>query len=128
MDLYGAYLRFFVFFPLVMLLAYFGLRFLLPRYAPLLGAGRKIQVLEKVALHSRACLYVVRAGENYLLLAVVPGNVTLLKDLGPDWAASYMQQETGSVDSEGPEALSFTGLWKRLRDKGNNSKGPDGQG
>ena len=128
MELYGAYLRFFVFFPLVMVLAYFGLRFLLPRYAPLWGVGRNIQVLEKVALHSRAHLYVVRAGEDYLLLAVVPGNVTLLKDLGPDWAAEYLQQETGAVDSRGPEALSFTGLWKKLKDRGNNAKGPDGQG
>lgn len=95
MELNAAYLRFFVVFPLVMILAYFGLRIFLFRYTPLLGRGRRIQVLERMTLHSRAYLYVVRVGEDYLLLAALPGSISLLKDLGPDWDAGYLQQEAG---------------------------------
>ncbi|MGI6307386.1 MAG: FliO/MopB family protein [Dethiobacteria bacterium] len=131
MELYAAYLRFFVAFPLVMILAWFGLRFLLPRFAPMLGMGRRIQVLERVALHSRAYLYVVKVGEDYFLLAAAPGSVTLLKDLGPDWAENSLLQETGCMAPRRPESLtrgSFASLLERLGYKGNNWKGPGGQG
>ena len=126
MELYAAYLRFFVAFPLVMILAWFGLRFLLPRFAPMLGMGRRIQVLERVALHSRAYLYVVKVGEDYLLLAAAPGSVTLLKDLGPDWAENSLLQETGLYGSQEAGIFnpgSFASLLE-LGYKGNNWKGP----
>lgn len=130
MDLYIAYLRLFIAFPLVMALAYWGLRFLLPRFAPVWGAGKRIQVVERAALHSRAFLYVVKVGEDYLLLAVTQGSITFLKDLGPSWAENSILTETGNAPG-GPELLSrgsFAGLLEKFRAKSNQWKGPDGQG
>ena len=130
MELYTAYLRLLVAFPLVMILAYWGLRFILPRFAPVWSMGGEIQVMERAALHSRAFLYVVKVGEDYFLLAATHSSVTLLKDLGRSWAEDSLLTETGS-DSQRPETLSwrsFGGLLEKLRAKGNHWKGPGGQG
>ena len=130
MELYSAYLRLLVAFPLVMILAYWGLRFLLPRFAPALGMGKKIQVVERVALHPRAFLYIVKVGEDYFLLAATHSSVTLLKDLGRAWAEDSLLTETGTAPPS-PEPLSwgsFAGLLEKLKDRRNHWKGPGGQG
>ena len=49
MELYYAYLRLLVAFPLVIALIYFGLRFLMPYFAPALGMGRRMKVVERLA-------------------------------------------------------------------------------
>lgn len=126
MELYKAYLRLLVAFPLVILLAYFGLRFLLPRLAPDWSAGRKIRVVEKTALHPRAFLYVVQVDKNYFLLAVTQTNVAFLKDLGRTWADDPppMEREDDPQSPEPSMRGSFAGLLERLRSKGNQWKGP----
>lgn len=82
LGLYDHYLRLLIAFPLVVILTYFCLRFFLPRFAPSLGMGRRIQVVERAALNNRTFLYIIKVGKDYLLLASTGGGVTLLKDLG----------------------------------------------
>lgn len=130
MELYKAYLRLLVAFPLVILLAYFGLRFLLSRFAPDWSAGKKIRVVEKTALHPRAFLYVVQVGENYFLLAATQTSVTFIKDLGRAWADDSLAMETGDDPRSAEPSIrrSFAGLLERLKGKGNHWKGPGDQG
>ena len=82
MDLYFAYLRFFLAFPLVILLIYLCFRYVIPRFAPALGMGGNVQIMERVVLNTRTTLFVVRVGDEYLLLASSANGVTLLKSLG----------------------------------------------
>ena len=130
MELYVAYLRLLIAFPLVMILAYWGLRFLLPRLAPVWGTGKRIQVVERTALHSRAFLYVVKVGEDYFLLATTQNSVTFLKDLGQSWLEDSPLTEADSA-FHGPEPFGrrgFAGLLEKLRAKSNQWKGPGGKG
>lgn len=138
LELYYAYLRLLIAFPLVIALAYWGLRYLLPRFAPAWGMGKKIRVVERTALHSRAFLYVVKVGENYFLLAATHSSITLLKDLGRSWEENFLPAETEagietepgdfSREPELPGWSSFAGLLKKLKEKGNQWKGPGGRG
>ncbi len=89
MDLYLAYLRLFLAFPLVLLLIFFCFRYIIPRFAPALGMGGSVQVVERIALTSRTMLFVVRAGDEYLLLASSANGVTLLKVLEEGYSAKY---------------------------------------
>lgn len=130
MDLYLAYLRLLIAFPLVMILAYWGLRFLLQRFAPVWSMEKRIQVVERTALHTRAFLYVVKMGEDYFLLAATPSSVTFLKDLGRAWQEESLLTETGN-SHRGLDSLTgggFAGLLEKLRLKGNQRKGPGGRG
>jgi flagellar biosynthetic protein FliO len=115
MELYYAYLRLLVAFPLVIVLIYFGLRFLLPYFAPALGMGRRMKVVERLALNNRTFLYVVKVDREYLLLATTSNAVTLLKDLGKDWEDSL--QEVPETTKTPREFLSFAGILRQVREK-----------
>jgi flagellar biosynthetic protein FliO len=121
MELYSAYLRLLLAFPLVIVFIYICFRFIMPRFAPALGAGRRMQVVDRVALSTRTFLFVVRVGNDYLLLASNSNGVTLLKDLGECWGEKFNAEAT-ALDKvrEGP--LTFATILEGL--KGKNPKGP----
>ena len=115
MELYYAYLRLLVAFPLVIALIYFGLRFLMPYFAPALGMGRRMKVVERLALSNRTFLYVVKVDDAYLLLAATPNAVNLLKELGEDWEESLQGgPETAKIQQM---PLSFAGILRELRER-----------
>ena len=115
MELFYAYLKLFVAFPAVMVLLYFTLRYLLPRFAPALGMGRRLRVIERLALNNRTFLYVVNLDKQYLLLAATPHTVTLLKDLGEDWDDPL--QDLSETVVNPPELLPFAGVLRKITHK-----------
>ena len=117
MELYQAYLKVLLVFPLILILAYCGLRFFLGRFAPALGMGRRLQVLERTALNSRTFLFVVKAGEEYLLIGTSANTVVLLKDLGRDWEKDYGGEKGETLWPEQKRPLSFAPILQRLRSK-----------
>ena len=117
MELYQAALRLLLVFPLVIILTYFGLRFFLRRFAPAFGIGRRVQVLERSALNSRTFLYVVKVGDDYLLLGTTATTVVLLKDLGPHWGEDCYGDSENREMHPGGEYPSFASLLQRLRGK-----------
>jgi flagellar biogenesis protein FliO len=115
MELFYAYLRLLVAFPLVIVLIYFGLRFLMPYFAPSLGLGRRLKVVERLALNNRTFLYVVNVDKQFLLLAATPNAVTLLKDLGEEWDESLQKTpETAKIQRE---HLTFAGVLDKFSSK-----------
>ncbi|HAA35147.1 MAG TPA: flagellar biosynthetic protein FliO [Firmicutes bacterium] len=115
MELYYAYLRLLVAFPLVIALIYFGLRFLMPYFAPAMGMGRRMKVVERLALSNRTFLYVVKVDGAYLLLAATPNAVTLLKELDEGWEESLQGgPETAKIQQM---PLSFAGILRELRER-----------
>lgn len=114
MEIYYAYLKLLVALPVVILLAYYGLPLVMRRFAPSLGMGRRVQVIERTALNARTFLYVVKAGKNYLLLAVSQAGVTLLKDLGDDWEEGY-EEEMALEGAQ--EQLNFGEVLGKLKGK-----------
>ncbi len=121
-DLMGAYLRLLVAFPLVIILAYYGLRYLQKYFGPALSMGRRVQVVERTALNARSFLYLVRVGDVYLLLGSTPAGISLLKDLGEHWEAGLPAPNGEDVSGEG--ALTFSGLLSRLKERrGRKSEG-----
>ncbi len=112
MDLFYAYLKLLVAFPIVIILLYFVLRYLLPRFAPALGMGRRLKVVERLALSNRTFLYVVSLDKQYLLLAATPNTVTLIKDLGEEWEDPLQElSETGKIPQE---PLPFAGILNNI--------------
>lgn len=113
MELYYAYLRLFLAFPLVILLIYLCFRYIVPRFAPALGMGRSVQVVERVALNARTFLFVVRVGDEYLLLASSASGVTLLKVLEEGWEKKYA---SGAGFEQNPVSdLNFAGILKQVK-------------
>ncbi len=117
MELYQAALRLLLVFPLVIILTYFGLRFFLKRFAPAFGMGRRVQVLERSALNSRTFIYVVKAGDDYLLVGTTANSVVLLKDLGPHWGEDYYGESENRESNPGDSYPSFASLLERVAGK-----------
>lgn len=116
MELYYAYLRLLIAFPLIIALIYFGLRFLLPYCTPAFGGGaRRIKVVERAALNNRAFLYIVKVDDQYLLLAATINSVTLLKELGEKKEASLAEALPRAQISSEP--FSFAAVLQGLREK-----------
>lgn len=70
--------------PLVVICAVLVLRYGAKNYGGNLSAGRTMEVVDRLPLHSRASLYVVRIQKKYYLLGQHEGNVALLDKL-PDY-------------------------------------------
>ena len=122
MELYYAYLRLLIAFPLVILLAYFGLRLFLSRFSPSMGGGKRVKVLERTALNSKSYIYLVKVGNQYLLLASTASTVTLLKDLGEVCEEElYINEEfQGTGEAVPPNfATVMEEVKKRVKGKGN---------
>ncbi len=117
MEVYQAALRLLLVFPLVIILTYFGLRYFLGRFAPAFGMGRRVQVLERSALNNRTFLYVVKVGDDYLLVGATVNSVVLLKDLGPHWGEDcYSDNQNPEPHPQGGYP-SFASLMQRLQEK-----------
>ena len=112
MDLYLAYLRLFLAFPLVLLLIFLCFRYIIPRFAPALGMGGSVQVVERVVLNARTTLFVVRAGDEYLLLASSANGVTLLKVLEEGSSAKYVG---AALENNQQDNRSFAGFLSQFR-------------
>ena len=91
MELYYAYLRLLIAFPLIIVLIYFVLRYLLPHCLPAWGAPRRIKVVERAPLTNRAFLYIVKVDDRYFLLAATINSITLLKELGENKEPSFAE-------------------------------------
>lgn len=120
-DYLGTYLRLLVALPLVLLLAYYGLRYLLKSFGPAFQMGRRVQVVERTALNARTFLYVIRVGNSYLLVSSSPSGVNLLKDLGDNWEEEYPLELAGQTAGE--ESLTFAGLLSRIKERKNRQDG-----
>ncbi len=120
-DYLGTYLRILVALPLVLLLAYYGLRYLLKNFGPAFHMGRRVQVVERTALNARTFLYVIRVGNSYLLVSSSPSGVNLLKDLGENWEEDYPWELAGQAAGE--ESQTFAGLLSRIRERKNRQAG-----
>ncbi len=116
MELYQAVLRLLIVFPLVIILTYFGLRFFLRRFAPAFGMGRQVRVLERSALNSRTFLYVVKVGDDYLLVSTTANTVVLLKDLGPNWGEKFYGENESLEGYPERENLSFAAMLQEMRE------------
>lgn len=112
MDFYFAYLRLFLAFPLVILLIYLCFRYVIPRFAPALGMGGSVQVMERVVLNTRTTLFVVRVGDEYLLLASSANGVTLLKVLEEGYSDKYAG---AGPENKQNNDLNFAGFLNQLK-------------
>ena len=99
-EVYYAFFRLIIAFPIVILLIYGVLRYLLPRFFQPAGysKNKNIKIVESAALNPRTHLYIVQVKNHYLLLASSSGEVSILKDLGETW-------REGSPDPEHGEPL-----------------------
>jgi flagellar biogenesis protein FliO len=122
MDLYLAYLRLFLAFPLVLLLIFLCFRYIIPRFAPALGMGGSVQVVERVVLNARTTLFVVRAGDEYLLLASSANGVTLLKVLEEGYGAKYYGAGLENIWQDNQSFAGFLGKFRSLRTERNKNK------
>jgi len=80
------------------------------------GRGRRLRLLETVALGGRQRLHVIAAGDEELLIASAENGVRLLRRL-PARPAPEPAEEPAEAAAGAPEARS-SGLWRRLRAAG----------
>ncbi|HAP32652.1 MAG TPA: hypothetical protein DCQ14_06350 [Firmicutes bacterium] len=115
-----AFFRLFIAFPIVILLIYGVLRYLLPRFMQPAGYSKNIKILESAALNPRTHLYIVQIKNHYLLLASSSGEVRLLKDLGETWREGSPEPEHDGPLSSGkrhPFLEKIAGFFPPRRDR-----------
>ncbi|HHW08101.1 MAG TPA: flagellar biosynthetic protein FliO [Clostridia bacterium] len=79
-DLWTAVLRVIIFLPLVVLLAYWSIKFGASRGQLWQGSG-SMRVVERLPLGPKTGLCIVRVGEEYYLIGISEAGVSLLKEL-----------------------------------------------
>ena len=94
--------------PLVVLLAYFLLRYGLRWMAPSLGRGNLV-VLKKIALDARSALYLVKTGPGAILIGVASGGMVYLKEFDSRELAQLLGDE-----DEGRTGAEFASIWKKV--------------
>jgi flagellar biosynthetic protein FliO len=119
MEIYSAYLKLLIVFSFTIALTYFCLRFFLQRFGSVFGMGRRIKVMERVVLGTRAHLYVVKVGDEYLLIASAPNGITLLKELGKGWEEDGHGEELIGKNAD-RNFLSFKTIINRITVKKRN--------
>ena len=62
-------------------LAYLLFRVLLPRFGLTSSNAESIEVLERLSLEPGKSIFIVRVGEQHLLIGVAEGSVSLLKEI-----------------------------------------------
>ena len=87
-DLWKALLRLVIFLPLVLLLAYWSIRIGASR-GQMWQGSRNLQVMERIALGTKAGLCIVKVGREYYLIGISEQKIELLKEL-----PQYEEQET----------------------------------
>lgn len=79
----------------VVVAAFVGLRFWLPRLAGLGGnSSGPMQVVWRLSLEPRKMLYIVRAGSDYVLVAASDAGVQLLTSLDAGKIEAVLQEST----------------------------------
>ncbi len=82
MDIFLLFFRMVVVLAFVLALAYFSLRLGLPKLYPGIPSENKLMtVVERLALAPKAWIYIVKVGEEFLLIGVDGGSITYLKEL-----------------------------------------------
>jgi len=83
---------------LVMALAYFSLRLGLPRLYPSGTEKKIVSVIERTALAPKVWVYVVKVGEELLLVGVNGTSITYLKELPPELGEGMEEGDMGPKD------------------------------
>jgi flagellar biosynthetic protein FliO len=113
-SLFPSYLRLLVFFPLVILLIFVVMRFVLWRIAPANQRGSRIYVVERTMIASKTLLLVVKVGDEYILLSAGTNGVTFLKELGRNWEEEpWPPSEDGSSN----KPMKFEDIYNSIRNK-----------
>lgn len=101
-ELWKALLRLVIFLPLVLLLAYWSIRFGASR-GQMWQGSRNLRVMERIALGQKAGLCIVKVGQEYYLIGISEQKIELLKEL-PQY--------------EEPETPKLKGPWQNLMGPG----------
>ncbi|MGB9660809.1 MAG: flagellar biosynthetic protein FliO [Moorellaceae bacterium] len=110
-DLAMAWLRLFIFLPLVLLLAYVTVRYGLGRaYFPGKGGGR-LRIVDRLPVGQKSALLVVRCGERYFLIGVGDGTPALLAEL-PDFVEGE-QGELGDLEEMEGAGENWWEMWRQ---------------
>jgi len=112
LDIFLLFFRMVLVLALVLVLAYFSLRLGLPKLYPGSPSGTRLMtVVERLALAPKSWLYIVKVGEEFLLIGVDGGEITYLKEL---------PEELGEkVDLSEPRVKDFKSLLNfRLKTEG----------
>lgn len=75
---------------LVLVLAYFSLKLGFPRlYSSSFSGEKNMAIVERLALTPKAWLYIVKVGEEIMLIGVDGTNITYLKELPQELAQNF---------------------------------------
>lgn len=102
-ELWKALLRVIIFLPLVLLLAYWSIRFGASK-GPLSQSSKTMNIVERIAVGPKSSLCIVKIGEQYLLIGISEQKIELLKEL-PDYG------ELDSIKMGVQERQNLRGLW-----------------
>lgn len=90
-ELFFSTLKLLVALPIVILLAYISLR-LTNKYLYRQNQGKNIQVLERVPIHNKSSLCVVKVFEDYMIIGVGEDNFQVIKTLNQEEIEYYTHQ------------------------------------
>lgn len=79
-EMFWAIVRLVIFLPVVLVLAYFTVKYGLARHQWLFGTRRYMRVVEQLPFGPRAGLSLVQVGREYFLIGFYDGKITLLKE------------------------------------------------
>ncbi|MDO9593090.1 MAG: flagellar biosynthetic protein FliO [Erysipelotrichaceae bacterium] len=88
-SILNSYIKLFLAFPAIILLAYFSLR-LSARFSQGVSRGETLRVVEKVALHKNQYLLIVKAGTAYHLMSSTDHEIKLLRSLDAEEVSSVV--------------------------------------
>lgn len=61
-----------------------GFLYLMKRFMPMTGGGRRMRVVESVSLEPRRALHLVQVSGRYLLVGSTDGSIRLIAELDPE--------------------------------------------
>jgi flagellar biogenesis protein FliO len=100
----------------LILVGFMAFRKLAPGYAARRPADRVLRLIESLPMGDKRNLVLVQAGARKLLLACVPGQITLLTPLAEGAAASGMESgPSGEADLPGQAAAGFRRMYELER-------------
>ena len=120
-----ALLRLLVALPLVLLLCFVVLRYLVPRTLSGFAAGRRMRVVEQLPLGPKTGMSLVRVGARYYLLAYHEGAVTVVKEM--DELPEVLAPEPAAIRPlGGPVEAAVGRLWARANGRPSGETGRPG--
>jgi len=109
-DVLWAFMRLVVSLPVVLLLAYFGIRYASARRFYGLGGERRMRLVEQLPIGPKGFLSLVEVGGRYYLLAQQEASITLIKEF--DQVPAVLEIETAGLACFTPHAARIK-LWRR---------------